>query len=154
MPWFLVSCLLFSGTYLLLAGQIALDEVMLALSFGLVSTLFLRAINRIGSVHFRFNLEAISAIARALTKLPTATARVTVVFIQAAIKGYTGRTKMQRFAIGRSHGPLSMARRAVAELAASLSPDAFVLRTSEADHSVLMHSLSASNPAPDSRWLI
>lgn len=150
---FFVCWLLFSAIYLFLAGQIALDEGVLALIFGVVSVLFLRAINRLGTVCFKFDREAISTIGRALAKLPGATARVALIFIRAAIKQYSGTTTVQRFAIGRSHGPLSMGRRAVAELATSLSPDAFVLRVSECERSVLIHSLSTRNPTANSKWL-
>jgi hypothetical protein len=154
MPRFLLCWLLFAAGYLLLAGQLTLDETMLALSFGLISALFSRALSRLGSLHFRFNPQAISAIGRALAELPTATGRVAVIFISAVIKGRTGRMETQRFAIGRSHGSVAMGRRAVALLSASLSPDQFVLQTSEVDHSVMMHSLSESNCAPNSRWLV
>lgn len=134
--------------YIGFAGQISTEEVALAVGCGLAAAIWIAALRHVAALHFQFERPAFGALSRALISLPRAVARVA----GALASGHRGEIVRHVFVRGRDLDPADAARRAVAVLAISLTPDRFVLRIEPARDEIDLHTLPPTSTAVDIRW--
>ena len=146
--WFVVA-----AGYMVLAGQFSLDEVAVAAVLGVLGVLWHRAVLGTGARRFSLDRQALEAIGRAVAGLPSATvavgARLAAGCLHPAPASVRGRRVERAFERGRQDEPREAGRRAVAVLATSLAPDAYVLRMPPDEDVVLFHAITDHVPGGD-----
>ncbi len=146
-----VTC---SLAYLVLAGQVSLDEGAAAIVLGAGGALFWLGLRRVSDHRFHFGRLAGFTFARAMAGLPAGTFRVGRTLLAALSGDAFGRRLEQPFHGGESDDPSEAGRRATVVLAASLAPDSFVLRVERGRDMIAVHALADKVPSNDPRWPI
>ena len=139
---------LLSLGYLLLVGQLSADEIGLALACGLAAAGWSVAIRRVAVLGFRFEPAAAWVIITAVAKLPRTIAAVATALLHAR----NGTVVWELFIRGRDFDLADAARRAIAMLAVSLTPDKFALRLPAARDQIELHTLAPVPAETDPRW--
>lgn len=139
-------------SYMILAGQFSGDEVVAAGLLGVVAVLWHRALMGAGAGRFAFDRQALAVLARAVGGLPSATVAVGGRLAAALIGPVAGTRVAREFSNGRRDAPGEAGRRAVVVLAASLAPDAYVLRLPRDEDTILYHAITGREPSGDPRW--
>lgn len=138
------------ATYLLFAGAFTTVELVAAVICGAAAAVWAAAVCRVARHKMRIGAGGVLAAGRALAGLPKAVLQVTAVLLRAIIGGARGDLRTQGFEPGPRESAVDAGRRAVALLAASLSPQAYVVRSEEGRQWLLVHSLAAS--PENRRW--
>lgn len=149
-----------AAAYMVLAGQFSLDEVAAAAALGVFGALWHRAVLGAGARRFSVDGEALVAIGRAIAGLVPATVEVgaRLAFTladpaQGRARGTAQGRRVERpFTGGRQGDPREAGRRAIAVLATSLAPDAYVLRVPLDEDTILYHAITDHVPGGDPRW--
>lgn len=152
MLMFTSSWMLAAAAYVLFAGQFSADELVAAAACGLVTALWALSVRRATSLHFRFERAALSAVARAIARLPQATAKSALVLAKTIVGPVQGFYSERPFLHGTKSAPADAGRRAVALLALSLAPNSFVLRAPHDREEINMHDLATMFSREDVRW--
>lgn len=140
--------------YLVLAGQVSADEIVAAIGLGGGATGWYALARRCSPRRFVFSNDHVRPWLRAVGALAPATVRTAGVLLRVAITGGApGKAVEQAFSTGPDAGPRDRARRASAVLAASLSPESFVVRAEVGRSEALVHAITPM-PLRDPRWLV
>lgn len=145
--WFAVA-----AAYMVLAGQFSLDELAAAAALGVCGALWHRAVLGAGARRFSVDREALLAIGRAVAGLMSATVEVGTRLASGLVGPVQGRRVERPFTGGRQGNPREAGRRAIAVLATSLAPDAYVLRAPPGEDTILYHAITDHVPGGDPRW--
>lgn len=146
-----VTC---SLAYLLLAGQVSLDEGVAAIVLGAGGMLLWVLLRHVSDRRFRFDRLAGLALVRAVAGLPGGTFRVGRILLASLHGDVSGRGAEQPFHAGQRDDPAEAGRRAAVVLAASLAPDTFVLRIEHGRGAITFHTLTDKVRSNDPRWPI
>lgn len=149
MPGFIAAWGCWWAASLLFAGTVSADEIALACVCGLAAALWSLRLRRAAEIRFRFEPAVFAVAGRAVASLPRAVAKVAACLL----RRQGGTVVRQPFVHGRERFAPDSARRAVALLAVSLTPDRFALRLPEGCDEIEIHSLVAPESARDARWL-
>lgn len=143
------------GGYLLFAGQARnRHELITAAVLATGAVLWARAIRRCGCPRFSLSPAHAGEWAKAAIALGPAIARTFPIFLRGALSGRSpGRLLEAPFRRGAEGAAADAARRASAELIASLGPDNFVVRAPPKKGRVLVHTILPGNASRDPRWL-
>ena len=143
------------AAYLLFAGQVSLDEVVAGSLCAAMAVLWWEATRRVSTHSFAFEAASWAAVGRACRSLPGATLSVALALLRSVVSRDGGEVAHWFFAHGQRTAPLDSGRRAVGVLAASLTPDSFVLRTPVMRDEIVVHALPRGGEPPvDPRWPI
>lgn len=143
-----------AALYLLLAGSTSASELASGAVVALLATLWAGGTRGLAPRRFATAPGHLRAWARALRHLPIATLRTGAMLWRVAIGGGApGRAHRTVFARGPEDDPATRGRRATALLAASLAPDAYVVRAAPGRGEVLLHALGPVPGDVDPRWL-
>lgn len=143
-----------AGLYLLLAGQVGGIEAGVAVAAGGLGAGWYALTQRCAAQRFVFSREHLRPWWRAVAGLPAATLRTAGALLRAATTGAAADIAVEpAFAAGAAADPRDAARRASAFLAASLSPDSFVVDARPGRATALVHALVPPAPS-DPRWLV
>lgn len=141
-----LAWLLLAGTYLALVGSFSPDEAAAALLCGGLAALWVRQIRSRGGRTLRLRATALAPLPVAFVKLPGQTLRVGACLWRAAWHGdVAGEDRaMSPHQVANcpasADDPASAGACALSVLAASLSPDAYVLRLEPERGRVLVHA--------------
>lgn len=144
----LIGWALAASSYLLFVGQVSADETALALLCGLAATVWCAALSLAAEERIVVPWAGVSALGRAVAKIPSAAIKVA----GSIIRGGPGAIVGQPFLHGRDDDPAEAGRRAVALLAVSLAPDKFALRLPPGEDSLLVHTIVDLPPQKHARW--
>ena len=148
-----IWCLIF-GLYLLLAGEVSRNEVVVAFALTSFATAWARLIRACTERHFSGRLDLGRALVRPLAHLPRATAQTGLVLGRVVWRGGSpGRAGRARFSCGAKDDAREASRRALAIIGSSLAPDRFVVDVDCNNRTALLHDLVRSDREPDERWL-
>lgn len=141
------------GLYVLFAGTISMHEIVVAAVLASMATVWAIVIRYNAEQSFTFRADAIVPVARATLQLAPATLTTLVRLLTATAGGTApGHFATELFHFGRDDPPERF-RRAAAVLAASLTPECFVVRIHKERDGVTNHRIGASRRAPDPQWL-
>ncbi|HEX4765238.1 MAG TPA: hypothetical protein VH414_03080 [Lichenihabitans sp.] len=143
-----------SLAYLVLAGQVSLDEGVAAIVTGAGGTLLWVLLRRVSDRRFWFDRWSALALARALTGLPAGIFRLGRILLASLHGDVSGRRLEQPFHGGERDDPEEAGRRAIVVLATSLAPNSFVLRVERGRDLIAVHGLADQDPRNDPRWPI
>lgn len=129
--------LILAALYLVLVGQLAADEIGLAVGCALCGLAWSLALRRVAHVRFRFSAAALGMAGRAVAGLPRAIAEVA----PALLSPRRGSVRRQLLAHG-ARGSTGAGWRAAALLAVSLAPDRYALRWAPTGEAIEVHVLS------------
>ncbi len=141
-----------TASYLILAGQVSLDEVAAGVVLGGLGAAWQRAVLRDTARRFRFERPALGAVGGALLRFPGATIRVGTRLAEALRRDVAGRREERPFHRGRVADPRDAGRRAVVVLGTSLAPDSYALRLPLDEEVIAFHVLTGEAPGGDPRW--
>ncbi len=141
-----------TAAYLVLAGQISLDEVVAGIVLGGLGVLWRAAVGRCSRHRFTFEPHAGFAVLQALGGLPGAILRVGTQLGAAILHGVEGRMVEQPFHRGRLDDRRDGGRRATVVLATSLAPDSYVVRLPVDEETIVIHAITRRGPGTDPRW--
>ena len=146
------ACLL--AFYLIMAGQLSLDEVGAGAVCAAAGVLWWSITRRASARTFSFDFESCTATGRACRNLPHGTFAVAAALLRTIRDGKGGAVATGLFAHGQKVDPADSGRRAVGVIAASLAPDSFVLRTPSARDEIVVHTFPPGEPPKNPRWPI
>ncbi len=137
------------GLYVLCVGSISINESLAgALSTGLAILWWVR-IGRMNGVRFAGWFPAMRPLGGALLALPGATAKVAGQLVRVVIRGGPpGAVAYRRGTDSAWATAERPAARALGLIAASLSPDSFILRDDGGDQGILDHALGREGETP------
>ena len=141
-----------TASYLVLAGQVSVDEVVAGVTLGGLSVVWHAVVCRCSRHRFTFERHAGLALLRAIAGFPGAIPRVGSRLAIALVRDVSGHTAEQPFHRGRLDDPRDKARRATVLLAASLAPDSYVLRLPVDEETIVIHGITSRSPSTDPRW--
>ena len=141
-----------TATYLVLAGQISVDEVVAGIVLGGLGAAWHAVVCRCSRHSFTFERHASVAMLQSIGGLPGAILRVGLRLGTAIVRDVQGHTLEQPFHRGRLDDTRDAARRATVVLATSLAPDSYVLRLPVDEETILIHAITQSFPGTDPRW--
>lgn len=144
--------LLVAASYMVLAGQFSLDEVVTGALLGSFGAAWHAAVMRAGARCYAFDRHALREIAVAVAGLPAATVKAGAWLARSLVGPVVGRRVEQVFAAGRQDVPTEAGRRAVVVLATSLAPDSYVLRVPLDEDVISYHAITGKAPDGDPRW--
>jgi hypothetical protein len=149
LPSLIAGAAVLFGLYVLCVGSISVNEALAgALSTGLAILWWVR-IGRLNGVRFAGWFPAMRPLGGALLALPGATAKVAGqlarVVIRGAPQGAVAYRRESDSAWATAERP---AERAFGLIAASLSPDSFILRDDGGDRGILDHALAREGGTP------
>ncbi len=140
------------AVYLLFAGQLSWHEGVTAIVLASLATLWSVLIRRCSSARFARPPHLAIALLRALLDVAPATTGAGTILVGTIWRRVSpGRARRVAFAPGRTGDPPARTRRAVALLAASLTPDRFVIAIDA--NEAHLHVLGELRHVPDERWL-
>ena len=150
-----------TAAYLVLAGQVSVDEVVAGIILGGLGVAWHAIVCRCSRHSFTFERRAGLAVLLALVGLPGAILRVGLRLSTALVRDVQGHTVEQPFHRGRlddiNRRPTDkpnpdVARRAIVVLATSLAPDSYVLRLPVDEETILIHAITRQSSGTDPRW--
>jgi multisubunit Na+/H+ antiporter MnhE subunit len=148
-----IWCLAF-GVYLVFAGTVSLDEMATAVVVASLAALWAAVIRHASEQVFAFRRDAVAVVLRVLGNLIPATLQTFAQLLAAATFDQSpGRAQVTQFRFGTNDEPGERMRRAIAVLAASLTPDRFVVRIERDRNEALIHRVGRADGAPDPQWL-
>ncbi|WP_210245081.1 hypothetical protein [Methylobacterium haplocladii] len=142
LSWFVLT-----GVYLGLAGSLSAEEVGAAVICGGLGAIWVRQLGRCGDHHLMIRPAALKPLLTALARLPGETLRVGLRLLRAVVRGDVAGEDRAVQPAQAAHcplnedGPQTAGTRAVAVLAASLSPDTYVLRLERARGRICVHAI-------------
>ena len=141
-----------TAAYLVLAGQVSIDEVVAGILLGGMGVAWHAVVCRCSRHSFAFERHAGLALLQAIGGLPDAILRVGARLATAMVRDVQGHTVEQPFHRGRLEDTRDVGRRATVVLATSLAPDSYVLRLPVDEETILIHAITHSSPGTDPRW--
>lgn len=148
-----IWCLAFS-IYLVFAGTVSLNEMATAVVLASLVAAWAGVIRHTSLQVFAFRRDAVAVMLRALGDVIPATLRTLRQLLAAARNGESpAQAYVTQFRFGAKEEPRERMRRAVAVLAASLTPDRFVVRVEKNRNEVLIHRIGRSRREADPQWL-
>ncbi len=145
-----------SGTaaYLVLAGQVSLDEVVAGVVLGGLGAVYHAANGRCSRHSFTFERRAGLEAFQAIRGLPGAILRVGSRLGTALMHDVEGHMVEQPFHRGRLDDRRDGGRRAIVVLATSLAPDSYVLRLPLDEETIVIHAITDQPPGTgtDPQW--
>ena len=141
-----------TAAYLVLAGQVSVDEVVAGIILGGLGVAWHAIVCRCSRHSFPFERRAGLAVLQALVGLPGAILRVGLRLSTALVRDVQGHTVEQPFHRGRLDDQRDVARRAIVVLATSLAPDSYVLRLPVDEETILIHAITRQSSGTDPRW--
>lgn len=143
------------GYYMLLAGQIGVEQIVSAAILTFIALCWSAVLRRRGSERvLRPDLRHLAPWLRAAARIPADTVRIGAMLIRVVSGGGSyGRAVEQPFAFGPKDEPEAAARRATAVLAGSLTPDTFVVDVMPGHTRARCHRLLATPSSDDREWL-
>ena len=141
-----------TAAYLVLAGQVSVDEVVAGTVLGGLGVLWHAAVCRCSRHGFTFERHAGLEVLQAVGGLPGAILRVGTRLGMALVRDVNGHAVEQPFHRGRLDDRRDVARRATVVLATSLAPDSYVLRLPVDEETIVIHAIAHISPGTDPRW--
>ena len=141
-----------AGSYVVLAGQFSLDEMVAGAVLGALGAAWHAAVMHDGARRFAFERPALREIGAAAVTLPGAVAKVGACLAGALVRDVAGQRVEQPFHRGRVDDPRDAARRAVVVLTTSLAPDSYALSLPLDEDVIAFHVLTDDRPSTDPRW--
>lgn len=152
MRWIAVAgarWVLLTGTYLVLAGQLALSEIVAGVLAGLLATAASLGLKAATQRQFALRAPWHRLVVRASWAVLRDIVRVALALAEAATGGQGGMIARQPFA-GAGAGSAAAGRRALVTLVASIAPNGYV--TDVASTALELHRLAPAPPAADREW--
>ncbi|MGH1572710.1 hypothetical protein ACRAWG_21105 [Methylobacterium sp. P31] len=132
-------------TYMVFAGSVSVNEGLAALACASLGTFWWWTVGRRGGIRFHFSLEPLRPLGPAILDMPRQTARVGIHLTKALLGraggGQTRERSAAEMAWATPDGDTAPAARAVGLLAASLTPDSYVLTLDREHGTVATHAL-------------
>ena len=152
-----LDLVVFTGAYLLFAGQASTDEVVAAVLCAIAATALSIVLRRYAERAYRFRgVPWLAVLGRPAAALLPDAWRVGRVLARAALRGpgaAQGAWMWQDFRHGGESAE-DAARRALVTLGASFAPNAYVLQLPDTRDAILLHRLAERAPSPDREWPI
>jgi hypothetical protein len=147
--WGCVFCALF-GLYVLFAGSMSVAELATGLVASLLSLVFAILVVRAGERSLRVRMP-LRLLGHVLVSVVGDSVRVGGALLKALRRGGAGQVTVQPFREG-GDTPADAGRRGVVVLAASLTPNGFVLHIPGDGRGLVMHRLVPTAPSRDREW--
>lgn len=132
-------------TYMVFAGSVSVNEGLAGLGCASLATLWWWGVGRSGGIRFHFGGDTLRPLGPAILEMPRQTAKVGIYLLKALLGRAGGGAMCERSASEVSwatpEGEAAPAARAVGLLAASLTPDSYVLTLDRAHGTVATHAL-------------
>ncbi len=131
------------GLYLLFSGSVGIDELIAGSGSALVGCVWWARAGRIGGKRFDHWFPALRPLGGALLMLPGATVRVGAQLLSVVVRGTPEGSVAYRRGTDSDWATADRpAERAYGLIAASLSPDTFILRDDGGDGGIVDHALA------------
>lgn len=151
----ILTVVFYAGFYLLLTGTSSLCEGITAGAIGVVAAAWERAVRRRTQRRFSWPAGASTLLRRIPRVLAQGTAHATGVLLRVAFgEQVRGIPLHVEFHSGRKENPRDRSRRAAVLLAASLAPDAFVVRLDHGREALLHNIVGRQERSRDPKWLV
>ncbi len=141
-----------TAAYLVLAGQVSVDEVVAGIVLGGLAVAWHAVVCRCSRHSFTFERHAGLALFQSLGGVPGAILKVGLRLATALVRDVEGHIVEQPFHRGRLDDTRDVARRATVVLTTSLAPDSYVLRLPVDEETILIHAITQNSPGTDPRW--
>jgi len=151
----ILTVAIYGGIYLLLAGSLSVSEGFTAALLGIAATAWAAAVRHKTQRRFSWPMDASTLWKRIPRVSARGTFRATGVLLRAALGADARGIPLHiEFHSGRNDSPRDRSRRAAALLAASLAPDAFVIRLDHGRAALIHDIVGGQERDHDPNWLI
>lgn len=148
-----VAWALLFGAYLLFAGQVSADEIVAGTVAGVAGAVLSSRIRRVAERRFVLRAPWGRVARRIAASLVSDTGRVAMALTRAVMHGPDAGGSLLHQPFARDGATEADAgRRAIVVLAASLAPNAYVLRIAEDRDEMLLHCLVPHRASPGREW--
>lgn len=149
-----ISWLIFLGSYLLLAGQVGLTEIIAGVPAAAFAACFTVMLHRVSERRFRLDVPWWRVVGQPLASVAPDAVRVGHALLRALWRrppGPLGVLASQPFRQG-GDAPADATRRGLVTLGSSLAPNGIVVAIPEGRDVLLLHRLVPAAPDRDREW--